>query len=983
MIKRFKVRRKDASSGTVSKIRRAAFALVEGMEPRLLFSGTHQSEAIAPFDGPVWHGNSVDLVATPASQIGNLVQKVVTNSSSYGGGGTITVSTAVVGHVAPNAPTGTASVRLSDGTLTDAITDLQSNGFGTLWGVTRSWTNNPGYPDNGQVGNNWMISQEPELFLSTESLGGPVIVITSGASAQWFTSNGNTTSPTFTSESWSHNTLTYTGSSFVLTDGGGNQTTFYGVSGVPAVQEGAFKSYQGVSGQEITANYNSAGVLTSETRSQNVNGQLLTESFVYSYYSSGYNVGEISSIQLEESVNGGTPMVTEQALYDYYNGQYTQSGEAFGNLNDLRSVQIENGQGVLLSEDYYRYYVPSDATASGPVGMLQYEVIGPDFSNFQASSLAAGTTAFTAPNSALQPFADLYLQYGSQTTVIGNSALGTATYTFKQVTEEVVANSGSSTATGNTQQTYRFSYQTYSVFSPNSSPNNWYYKTTETFPDLSTELVYCNEYGEALLTATTANGSQTATYSYNHFDPNGQVLYSADAAAVVGYTVSGAALNVNLAAHSGLIDITNYYGDSVQMGLPVPFLNISAASSTAAGSATGYVADHQVELGSDGTPILLNATDYIARSAGAAAYAATVYLVANDIIYANGSGSSGKTTAYSYSNWNGFEPQQVAETFTPFTNAQNGVSTSSTLEFDVDGNEIYYQAPGSNSGVSQSYDIATGAELAPVDISLPDETAYSAPISSADNYLLVENQTLGINATNGVLANDFDPDPTKTLSAILLSEPSNGSLTLNPDGSFSYVPAANFTGTDSFQYLATDGNQHSDMTTVTLTVASTTAENIVVQQENTEITLDGLVSETGSSVSFTQPSDGTVGYVSGSNNQIYYLPDSGFSGTDSFSYIASDGRGDVADETVSITILPDGDSNVSDSTPPGTKTFTINDSNFSVNPLNAFTPTASGNYHFSAVTSNTTTPTTWYDSHGQPGTITTTTTQTLDVTSSG
>ena len=52
---------------------------------------------------------------------------------------------------------------------------------------------------------------------------------------------------------------------------------------------------------------------------------------------------------------------------------------------------------------------------------------------------------------------------------------------------------------------------------------------------------------------------------------------------------------------------------------------------------------------------------------------------------------------------------------------------------------------------------------------------------------------------NGVLANDSNPDG-NPLTAVLASNPAYGSVTLNPDGSFSYVPSDGFYGVDSFTY---------------------------------------------------------------------------------------------------------------------------------------------------------------------------------------
>jgi hypothetical protein len=80
--------------------------------------------------------------------------------------------------------------------------------------------------------------------------------------------------------------------------------------------------------------------------------------------------------------------------------------------------------------------------------------------------------------------------------------------------------------------------------------------------------------------------------------------------------------------------------------------------------------------------------------------------------------------------------------------------------------------------------------------------------------------TVKFNSVDGparLLFNDSDPDD-DLLTAVLVSGPSNGSLTLNPDGTFRYTPNPDFAGTDSFTYRASDGRLASAPTTVTLTV---------------------------------------------------------------------------------------------------------------------------------------------------------------------
>jgi VCBS repeat-containing protein len=73
----------------------------------------------------------------------------------------------------------------------------------------------------------------------------------------------------------------------------------------------------------------------------------------------------------------------------------------------------------------------------------------------------------------------------------------------------------------------------------------------------------------------------------------------------------------------------------------------------------------------------------------------------------------------------------------------------------------------------------------------------------SDGYTITTDTTLEV-AAPGVLANDLDSNG-DSLTAVLATAPSHGSLTLNPDGSFEYQPQMGYVGTDSFVYYADDG----------------------------------------------------------------------------------------------------------------------------------------------------------------------------------
>lgn len=92
-----------------------------------------------------------------------------------------------------------------------------------------------------------------------------------------------------------------------------------------------------------------------------------------------------------------------------------------------------------------------------------------------------------------------------------------------------------------------------------------------------------------------------------------------------------------------------------------------------------------------------------------------------------------------------------------------------------------------------------------------------SPVATNDAYGVDMNSSLTVSAAAGVLANDADQD-SDSLSASVVSTPQQGSLSLNSNGSFSYTPAGNYYGPDSFTYKASDGDLDSNVATVAITV---------------------------------------------------------------------------------------------------------------------------------------------------------------------
>src|SRR4030095_2781 len=127
--------------------------------------------------------------------------------------------------------------------------------------------------------------------------------------------------------------------------------------------------------------------------------------------------------------------------------------------------------------------------------------------------------------------------------------------------------------------------------------------------------------------------------------------------------------------------------------------------------------------------------------------------------------------------------------------------THGSLTLNGNGSFSYTPAANYNGPDSFIYKANDGqADSGVATVSITVTAVNDAPVAVNDSYTTPEDTTLTL-AAPGRLANDSDVDG-DSLTAILVSLPTHGNLTLNSSGSFSYVPAANYNGPDSFIYKA-------------------------------------------------------------------------------------------------------------------------------------------------------------------------------------
>src|SRR5207245_725233 len=154
------------------------------------------------------------------------------------------------------------------------------------------------------------------------------------------------------------------------------------------------------------------------------------------------------------------------------------------------------------------------------------------------------------------------------------------------------------------------------------------------------------------------------------------------------------------------------------------------------------------------------------------------------------------------------------------------------LPINADGSLVYMPALNFNGTDSFTYKASDGqAQSGVATVTITVTPLNDAPVAANDDtYTTPEDTQLTVSAP-GVLANDSDVDG-DPLSAILVSNPTHGTLTLNSDGSFSYMPALNFNGTDSFTYKASDGQAQSGVATVTITVTPVNDAPVAVNDDS-------------------------------------------------------------------------------------------------------------------------------------------------------
>ncbi len=191
------------------------------------------------------------------------------------------------------------------------------------------------------------------------------------------------------------------------------------------------------------------------------------------------------------------------------------------------------------------------------------------------------------------------------------------------------------------------------------------------------------------------------------------------------------------------------------------------------------------------------------------------------------------------------------------------------------------------------------------------QNVNDAPVAQNDTVSTNKNTPIEIRVRD----NDSDIEG-DTLTVVSVAVPLHGTAEISPSGNVIYTPAFNFSGADSFEYTISDGEDTSVATVVMQVVFVNLAPSAVADElvlaEGSSAEFNILENDSDadgdqlSIVSITPPANGAAVLLR--NGNVRYTPNAGFNGTDSFSYVLSDGveesNGQVSIEVTAVNDLP-------------------------------------------------------------------------------
>ncbi|MBT5415686.1 MAG: tandem-95 repeat protein, partial [Rhodospirillaceae bacterium] len=240
--------------------------------------------------------------------------------------------------------------------------------------------------------------------------------------------------------------------------------------------------------------------------------------------------------------------------------------------------------------------------------------------------------------------------------------------------------------------------------------------------------------------------------------------------------------------------------------------------------------------------------------------------------------------------------------------------TGGSVALDQTGGILFTPEANFSGSAQFTYTVSDGQASTDGTVTVSVEDLEDPPEATDDQVSVQEDQASTILALD-LLANDHDPDG-DTLSISSVDNAVNGTVELDQAGNPVFTPDAEFSGTASFSYTASDGRGGSSSATVTIQVAAVNdvpiaAADGVAAIEDTPITIassallqnDVDIDSSDLSISAVQASVGAQVELDPDGN-VLFTPEADFTGDAAFTYTVSDGDGGTATGTVSVVVSP-------------------------------------------------------------------------------
>ncbi|OYV72945.1 MAG: hypothetical protein B7Z74_04700, partial [Deltaproteobacteria bacterium 21-66-5] len=172
---------------------------------------------------------------------------------------------------------------------------------------------------------------------------------------------------------------------------------------------------------------------------------------------------------------------------------------------------------------------------------------------------------------------------------------------------------------------------------------------------------------------------------------------------------------------------------------------------------------------------------------------------------------------------------------------------------------------------------------------------------------VANNQSVGMYPNTAKAVTLTGAGGSAPLTYSVVANPAHGTLS-GTAPNLTYTPAANYTGSDSFTFNATDGTLGSNTATISITVATATPPVANAQSvstaKNTAKSITLTASDVnGDSLTYAVVSNPANGTLSGTAPNLTYTPNLNYTGADSFTFKANDGTADSNIATVTITMM--------------------------------------------------------------------------------